>query len=129
MRFRLRRSRWERLGLVKKGDPPEPLLLETSAGLFRLGYGISVGVSAPAPHPIFLYVSIYDLDGDMPDEVRWADDVASVRDLAELLFQTGMPDDEAGAVARRRFGEAVRYVREGWPGVDLQVDPDELSST
>jgi hypothetical protein len=85
-------------------------------------------VSAPAPHPIFLSVVIYDLDGDEPEEVFLQDYVANVSDLSELLYATGMPDEEAEALACRRFGEAVRYVREGWPGVNLQVDPDELSA-
>ena len=125
-----RRSRRDRLGIAKKGDPPNPPLVETSVGTFELSYGISVGVSEPRSHPIYLNIVVYEYrDGERQHDDLWQDDVANVSDLIELLHQTGMPDDEAEAVARLRFGEAVRYVREAWPDLELQVDPDERSST
>ena len=99
-------------------------------GTFELSYGLSVVVSRPRPHPILLHIVVYEYrEGARQHDDLWQDDVANVSDVTELLFQTGMPEDEADALARRRFGEAVRYVREAWPDVDLRVDPDEQSST
>jgi len=125
MWFRGRRSEYARLGLVQKGDPPEPLPLKTSVGSFDLRYG----TSHPG-HLLDIRVCVHRgkprRDDDWDDD-HWEEKVANVRDLTNLLVHVGIPEDEAEVAARSRFGEAVRYIREGWPDFDLLVEPDEQS--
>jgi hypothetical protein len=119
-----RRSEWERLGLVQRGHPVEPSPLKTSVGWFDLHYG----PVHPDP-PLYVRVLEYREDrapyAENPDD--WDDDhwdahVANISDLTKLFVWVGIPDDEAELAARDRYGEVVRYVREGWPDFELRVD-------
>jgi len=118
-----RRSEYARLGLVQKGNPVEPSPLETSVGWFHLHYSTS--------HPSHLLDirvleyredrAPYPENPDDWDDDHWEEKVANVSDLTRLLVQVGIPEEEAEVAARGRYGEAVRYIREGWPDFDLKV--------